>query len=79
MGDSRATTRPWIGDTASSDCPRVVIVGGGFGGVYVARNLEKLRAKDEFEILLVNKENHFVFQPMLARGHLRARSGWSTW
>ena len=56
---------PGFGDTASSDRPRVVIVGGGFGGVYVARNLERLRAKDEFEILLVNKENHFAFQPML--------------
>lgn len=44
---------------------RVVILGGGFGGVYVARRLEKLRRKDEFEIVLVNKENHFVFQPML--------------
>jgi NADH dehydrogenase len=45
--------------------PRVVILGGGFAGVYVAEALEKLRRGDEFEILLVNKENHFVFQPML--------------
>ncbi len=44
---------------------RVVILGGGFGGVYVARYLERLRRKDEIEILLVNKENHFVFLPML--------------
>jgi NADH dehydrogenase len=45
--------------------PRVLIVGGGFAGVYVAQALEKLRRKGELDILLVNKENHFVFQPML--------------
>ena len=46
---------------------RIVILGGGFGGVYTAMYLEKLLGKrDDFEILLINKENYFVFQPMLA-------------
>lgn len=46
---------------------RVVILGGGFGGVYTAMYLEKaLRKRDDLEILLINKENYFVFQPMLA-------------
>ncbi len=46
--------------------PRVVILGGGFGGVYTALELEKaLGRRDDFEIVLVNKENYFVFQPML--------------
>jgi len=46
---------------------RVVILGGGFGGIYTALHLEKeLRKRDDFEITLVNKENYFVFQPMLA-------------
>lgn len=46
--------------------PRVVILGGGFGGVYAALHLEKLLgARDDFEIILVNRENYFVFQPML--------------
>jgi NADH:quinone reductase (non-electrogenic) len=45
---------------------RVVILGGGFGGIYAAKHLEKkLGRSDDFEILLVNKENYFVFQPML--------------
>jgi len=45
---------------------RVVILGGGFGGVYTAQYLEKaLGRRDDFEIVLVNKENYFVFQPML--------------
>ena len=46
---------------------RVVILGGGFGGIYTALHLEKaLRKRNDFEITLVNKENYFVFQPMLA-------------
>ena len=45
---------------------RVVILGGGFAGVYVARALEKeLGRSEDYEIALVNKENYFVFQPML--------------
>jgi NADH dehydrogenase len=46
---------------------RVVIAGGGFGGLYTARRLEKeLKRRDDFEIVLINRENYFVFQPMLA-------------
>lgn len=45
---------------------RIVILGGGFGGVYTAIYLEKLLKKSNFEIALVNKENYFVYQPMLA-------------
>ncbi len=46
--------------------PRIVILGGGFGGVYTALALEKaLGRRDDFEIVLINKENYFVFQPML--------------
>lgn len=49
---------------------RIVIVGGGFAGVYTARYLEKeLRRRGsttgEWEIVLVNRDNYFVFQPML--------------
>jgi NADH dehydrogenase len=44
--------------------PRVVIVGGGFAGVYLAKELEKLNRGD-FEVDLINDENYFVFQPML--------------
>ena len=44
---------------------RIVIVGGGFGGVYAARFLEKFLRADEAEIRLVNRENYFVFQPLL--------------
>jgi len=46
---------------------RIVILGGGFAGIYAALHLEKaLKRRDDFQILLINKENYFVFQPMLA-------------
>src|SRR6201981_933578 len=47
---------------------RVLILGGGFGGVYVAVHLGKLLSKKELEeigIILVNRENYIVFQPLL--------------
>ena len=45
---------------------RIVILGGGFGGVYTASALESLLSPKEAEICLVNRENYFVFQPLLA-------------
>src|ERR671938_1504145 len=46
---------------------RICILGGGFAGVYTALYLEQaLKRRDDFEIVLINKENYFVFQPMLA-------------
>ncbi|MEM8728147.1 MAG: FAD-dependent oxidoreductase [Chlamydiota bacterium] len=47
---------------------QVVILGGGFGGAYTAMQLEKYLKKttEPFEISVVNREDYFVFQPMLA-------------
>lgn len=45
---------------------RIIILGGGFAGTYAALELERTLAKDsEIEVLLVNKENYFLFTPML--------------
>lgn len=45
---------------------RVLILGGGFGGLYAALRLEKTLAKEpDVEITLVNRENFFLFTPML--------------
>jgi NADH dehydrogenase len=44
-----------------SDKPRVLILGGGFGGLGAAQNL----AKSEVEITLIDKHNYHTFQPML--------------
>src|SRR5215472_10597464 len=53
---------------ADSQSPktRVVILGGGFGGVYTARHLEKLcRGRPDVEILLVSRDNFLVMTPLL--------------
>jgi NADH:ubiquinone reductase (H+-translocating) len=41
--------------------PRVVIVGGGFGGLYAARALRHAVV----EVTVVDRRNHHVFQPLL--------------
>jgi NADH:ubiquinone reductase (H+-translocating) len=51
---------------APSAKKRIVILGGGFAGIYTAQHLQKaLGKRDDFEVALVNEENYFVFQPML--------------
>jgi NADH:ubiquinone reductase (H+-translocating) len=45
---------------------RVLILGGGFGGVYAALELEKVLARhEELEVTLVTRDNFFLFTPML--------------
>jgi NADH:ubiquinone reductase (H+-translocating) len=45
---------------------RVVVLGGGFGGVATARHLERaLRGHTNVEITLVSRENFFVITPLL--------------
>src|SRR5580692_11296404 len=45
---------------------RILILGGGFAGLTVAMELEKTLADDpSIEITLVNRENFFLFTPML--------------
>jgi len=43
---------------------RVLILGGGFGGLYAALEFEK-RRNPRFEVTVVNRENFFLFTPML--------------
>src|SRR5215813_15245764 len=45
---------------------QIVILGGGFGGVYTAMQLEKrLAHTPDVDLTLVNRENFFLFTPML--------------
>src|SRR3984957_21143456 len=48
-------------NSAIPKAPRVVIVGGGFGGFYAARSL----AKAPVRLTLVDKRNYHLFRPML--------------
>jgi NADH dehydrogenase len=55
---------------------KIVVIGGGFGGVYTARNLNRLFGGD-VEITLINKSNYFIFTPLLhevATGALTSQS-----
>src|SRR5262245_54708052 len=45
----------------SETTPRVVIVGGGFGGLAAAKGLRKTNV----DVLLVDRQNHHLFQPLL--------------
>ena len=52
--------------TAPNKPKRILILGSGFGGLYTALHLEKkLRRTSDVEVTLVNRENFFLFTPML--------------
>lgn len=51
--------------------PHVVIVGGGFGGLYAARSLKRAPV----DITLVDRSNHHLFQPLLYQVATAALSG----
>ena len=43
---------------------KVLVIGGGFGGVFAAKSLERL-GRGKLDVELVNANNYFVFQPLL--------------
>ena len=45
--------------------PRVVILGGGFAGAYCAQKLDRLYDPDQVEVVLLDRNNYFVFYPLL--------------
>src|SRR6266480_2576241 len=45
---------------------RVIIIGGGFGGVKCAKTLTRQLQRGQAEVVLFNQENHLVFSPLLA-------------
>jgi NADH:ubiquinone reductase (H+-translocating) len=47
--------------TSRAGPPRIVIIGGGFAGLYAARALRKAPV----EVVVVDRTNHHLFQPLL--------------
>src|SRR5436309_10741473 len=57
------TNRPGAGQSAKT---RIVVLGGGFGGVYTARHLEKLlKRRTDVEVVLVSRDNFLLMTPLL--------------
>lgn len=54
---------------SSTQPTRILILGGGFGGVYTAQALERILRREltrgEIQIGLVSRDNYLTFQPML--------------
>lgn len=51
---------------SATNVKRILVLGGGFGGVYAALRLQKkLKDMPEVEITLVSRDNFFLFTPML--------------
>ncbi|TXN36322.1 NAD(P)/FAD-dependent oxidoreductase [Flagellimonas hymeniacidonis] len=44
-----------------SSFPRIIIIGGGFGGIALAKKL----CKKEVQVVLIDKNNYHTFQPLL--------------
>src|SRR3984957_9172333 len=62
---------------ASTSKKRILILGGGFGGVYTARHLERLcKRRSDVEIVLVSRDNFLLMTPLLfevCSGNIDAR------
>lgn len=45
-----------------SDKPRLIVIGGGFGGIELIKNIAKT---GQFQIVLIDRNNYHTFQPLL--------------
>jgi NADH dehydrogenase len=65
--DTRTSRREGAGPAASAPAGttphRVVVIGGGFAGLYAAKHLGK--ARNRVDVTLIDRRNHHLFQPML--------------
>ena len=52
-----------------ADKKKIIVIGGGFGGVFAAKSLEKL-GRGMVDVELINNNNYFVFSASPAGGGL---------
>ena len=57
----RVRLSPPIMNQGNVDAPIVVVIGGGFGGIAAVQAL----ANAPVNVVLIDKENHHLFQPLL--------------
>jgi NADH dehydrogenase len=55
------TSSEHLAHIPDTQLPRIVIVGGGFGGIYLAQTLRGANA----QVVLIDKNNYYTFQPLL--------------
>lgn len=56
------TTQP----STAPEPTRIVIVGGGFGGLYTALELERIwKREKQIQVTLINRDNYFLMTPLL--------------
>jgi len=64
--ESHECAEPIEDETSTNPTSRVLILGGGFGGIYAALEFERvLRRRRDIEVTLVARNNYFLFTPML--------------
>ncbi|MCH7966050.1 MAG: NAD(P)/FAD-dependent oxidoreductase [Thaumarchaeota archaeon] len=51
--------------SSSPSIKKILILGGGFGGITVLREIEKKFRKEPIEITIISDDNYFLFTPML--------------
>lgn len=49
----------------SASIKKILILGGGFGGITALQNIEKKFKNEPVEITIVSNDNFFLFTPML--------------
>src|SRR4051794_17099365 len=65
-GTQRTASRDGGGGAGPGELRRILVLGGGFAGVYAARHLERrFRGDTSVRITLVSKVNYFLMTPLL--------------
>lgn len=65
LSNSSGTVLSFSSEPYTNQKQRIVVVGGGFGGLYTALQVSKQFRDDEAEVVLIDPKDRFVFLPLL--------------